>query len=1803
MKVYPCQPRINVKQGTANVPNGSGSYDVGNVLLCTTGYLSFTIENTGIGNLRLTGGGTGIQISGPGASSFCIGQAPATTIGPNQSTTFTVGFNATSLETKTATISITSTDVYGNSTYTFTVTGTGTGEFEPLTLETTTTGNLTQDEVKLYSFNTLPGVTYALIWDDFVEGSGTKTGDIYVTAYRQDLSTVYFSFNSGFDYPRMITAQENTVYLKVGAYSTGSFSIKPFVPLNEAKINVSQGTIDLPNGTSYDFGTVSFLTSSNATFIIRNDGLPYLNLTGNPPVQISGPDASYFTITSQPNLALPECQATHFTVRFTPPNDTQTRTATVTIFNDDADRNPYTFTITGRGGATELTINTWTDGNFPVSSEKTYCFNTIPGKRYGIMWRDDWSGLPYTATISVTAYRQDLTTTYFNPISFGPQYLTAQDNVVYIKVSCIYTGLYALRAFLDEPATILKQGSTVIPNGGSYDCGNVPLCPGTPMTFTIENSGTGTLNLTDTPKVRFSGTDALSFRVSSDPPDTIAGGESGAFTISCEPNGTGIKTATVSIANNDPALNPYTFTITETGTLEGTLTPDTWTTGNISPGERKTYCFNTTLGRTYAITWDDGNFGSGMYTGDIVVSGYRQDTVTNYFIDKDIGYGTALQSLSAQDNLVYITVKGKNPSSSGSFALKAYIYEPVMSIKSGGILIPNGTGSYNFGDVSLCDYRERNFYIYNDGNAPLEFTSYPYVVISGPDASQFRVSSQPFPSVTPGLCGGFEIEFAPTSVGPKTATVTIVNNDPDQTPYTLTVTGNGFGTFTPVTLENWIASSLDNGETKLYSFNATPGTAYAIHWDDISDGTGNYYSNVVVSAFRPDLTTTYFRDVNFGYTYPQVIIAQDNIIYVKVTTYAGGCQGTYALLVSLSEPGINVKQYDTNIPNGTGSYNFGPVTINTDSNVYFTVENIGDGALHLTDNPPVQITGPDASSFNLYIQPSSTINIHNNSNFYLRFAPASIGVKTATVSIASDDATQNPYTFTITGYGAPVVEKALTFGSWTEGNIAAAGEEKYYSFNATSGKKYVIVWDDSGQGSGIYTGDIKVTAYRSDFLTPYFTDIDNGYAPPQFVTTQDTKIYLKAAGINPSATWSFALKITEALINVKEGSNNIPNGTGSFDFGSVALSSSDCVTFIIQNIGSATLTLTGSPKVQISGPDASCFSVTAQPYSPVLWGGSMAFDLTFTPSGVGTKTATVTIPNDDPYGNPYTFTITGTVAATNILLDNWTPGTLNAGQVKTYYFNATPGTVYGIVWDDSFGGSGTYTCNIKVSAYRQDYTTAYFSNVNSGYTYCQSVTAQDSIVYLKVEGYDLSSTGTFALKPFVGFPVINLNQGGANIPNGTGSYGFGNVTTGSSSSVTFTIQNTGAAALNLTGSPKVQISGTDASLFTVTSQPNSPIASNGSANFTVRFAPTTYGVKTATVSIASDDNTNNPYTFTITGTGAPVGIPLTLGIWTSGSLTTAGEVKTYNFVATPGATYTIAWDDSYEGSGTYTCDIKVSAYRQDLITTYFSGYDSGWAPPITITAQDSIVYLKVSGYSSSNTGSFALKPTLVQPAISVKQGSTNIPNGTGSFNYGSVAPGSSSSVTFTILNTGNGSLNLTGSPMVQISGTDASLFTVTAQPYSPVSPNGGSTTFTLRFAPTSLGAKTATVSIASNDPNIGAYTFTVTGTGSNTGEEITLGTYLPKNIGVGETKTYWFSAVPGRTYQIYWDDSYQGSGTYTCDIKVAGYRQNLTTTYFGYTDSAYNTPQTTAQENIVYLKVAGYYSYSAGTFALKVVEN
>ncbi|GGP06566.1 hypothetical protein GCM10010992_27080 [Cloacibacterium rupense] len=124
-------------------------------------------------------------------------------------------------------------------------------------------------------------------------------------------------------------------------------------------------------------------------------------------------------------------------------------------------------------------------------------------------------------------------------------------------------------------------------------------------------------------------------------------------------------------------------------------------------------------------------------------------------------------------------------------------------------------------------------------------------------------------------------------------------------------------------------------------------------------------------------------------------------------------------------PEMNVKGNGVSIADGditpsTADYtDFGSVDVSTGTLARtFTIENLGTGALNLTDaSPYVTILGTDAADFTVTVIPSTPVAASGTTTFEITFNPSATGTRNASVSIANNDSNENPYNFNITGVG------------------------------------------------------------------------------------------------------------------------------------------------------------------------------------------------------------------------------------------------------------------------------------------------------------------------------------------------------------------------------------------------------------------------------------------------------------------------------------------------------------------------------------------------------------------------------------------------------------------------------------------------------------------------------------------------------------------------------------------------------------------------------------------------------------------
>ncbi len=356
-------------------------------------------------------------------------------------------------------------------------------------------------------------------------------------------------------------------------------------------------------------------------------------------------------------------------------------------------------------------------------------------------------------------------------------------------------------------------------------------------------------------------------------------------------------------------------------------------------------------------------------------------------------------------------------------------------------------------------------------------------------------------------------------------------------------------------------------------------------------------------------------------------------------------------------------------------------------------------------------------------------------------------------------------------------------------------------------------------------------------------------------------------------------------VSITDGGANSPLLSNYTDFGSSPLSIGLTRTFTIQNTGVAASLTIGA--FTIAGANPGDFSVTTLPSSPITASNSTTFVVTFTPTAVGTRNATISFVNNDSNENPYNFNLQGTGTTPEIdihgngvsIVDNdatptatdWTDFGSTAvatNLTRTYTIYNTSATVPLTLGAISF--SGTNAADFSVTS-APSTTVAPSSSTTVTVQFTPGGNGLRSAAFSIVNNDSNENPYNFSIQGTGLGPEMNVQGNTNNIVDGdvtpvtTDWTDFGTTTIAGSFTRTFTIQNTGSLPLSIGA---ITISGANASEFTVTTSPSSSVVAGGNTTFVVTFIPTATGTRSASISIVNDDIDENPYNYSIQGTGA-----------------------------------------------------------------------------------------------------------------------------------------------------------------------------------------------------------------------------------------------------------------------------------------------------------------------------------------------
>jgi uncharacterized delta-60 repeat protein len=1151
---------------------------------------------------------------------------------------------------------------------------------------------------------------------------------------------------------------------------------------------------------------------------------------------------------------------------------------------------------------------------------------------------------------------------------------------------------------------------------------------------------------------------------------------------------TGKGTDFGSVVAAGTAFQANAFTIRSLGTGQLTVTsvtssnPAEFAVSGFTPGP-----ILPTANTPFTVTFDPS--GPGTRTGTITIASDDSDEASTTFLVQ--GNGLTFPE---------IAVRGGTPT---------------QLIASGDILPESADGTqFPVQALTAGLSAAQTFKIHNDGDATLTVTS---VTSGNPEFIPSNFTPGP---IAPNAFATFDVRFDPAVAGLRTSTITIANDDADESSYTFLVQGNG-----------GVADMSISGKSVIIPDGDTTPTG-----DDDTDffgrsvcasGTTSHTFTIRNTGFVP-LTITAFGksgahagDFTINAPTLPLVLAGPSGIQTFTVDFDPTAGGTRNAVIEVTHDGPGGPVYNFTVSGqGTGPEielwggsplvaiphntvqptlanhtHFGDVTAAGTVTLTrtFTLRNTGDAPLTISSinssNTPEFLI---VATFPVVIPPAQQIT------FDVVFDPAEVGVRASDLWIVNDDCDEPSYTIRVRGNGVGYPEIDLRGGLTPvsipqnfSGPISANGTH-FGSYALGAGPTAANTFRIHNTGDVNLTVTAITSVNSAEFplvpLSPPLPAVilPGGNYPFQVKfdpnqTGTRTGTLSVTSDDSDESPYVFAVEGTGTAaprIRVDGGLSpqSIPNGdfqpesADYTDWGTWPLSGG----FLgprylhIRNVGDAPLAVTSLTSSEPN--EFYIIGISRTLPTTLLPGEAMFFGTYFDPAASGERTATISILNNDPVDHTYLFGVKGNGSA--------------------------------------------------------------FPEIELRGLFNRLILDQDLSPEL--------------VAPFDGtlFPSLQL--------------------TGPTASQTFTIRNLGDAPLTVTG-----IQSSNLADFTVTaiSPPlSTPIPPNGNKTFQVVFDPNQPGIRTAHITLHNDDADEFAYKFAVRGTGLPDGTPniavtgngnpvlhlstgTALSNWTSfgGVLTTGNATLTRTFYITNTGTGTAPL---VLGTATLA---GVNAGDFGVVTQPAASVLPGDPPtPITVSFNpggdgNRFGELKIpTNIPGKNPYTFALMGvgnawTQVAPAMTVSGNATVIPDGASSpvtanhTHFGSTAvSGGLVPRTFTIRNTGQNTLNLTGTPRVQISGLHAGDFTVVQPTVSSLATNA-TATFTVTFNPSSWSPRNATLSIPNNDTPRNPYNFALRGTGS-----LTIFTGGSSGFSFGSGNERW-TPITGTTGSVGFADEYRSA--------------------------------------------------------------
>jgi len=695
-----------------------------------------------------------------------------------------------------------------------------------------------------------------------------------------------------------------------------------------------------PGSTSVSFGNVAVGSTATQTVSVTNTGTATVNISG---ATITG--AGFTMVSGSGATSVPVGQSASVQVQFAPTSDTNyAGTLTVT---SNASNSTLTISLSGTG--TEAIV---------ALSPASLNFNDVPvgqtSSQNVTITNNGNSNLTFTsATISGTGF----TMSGLNPLPTIAGGQSATFSVQFTPTSTAgATGNVVLRDNAgNSPQTLtmtgsaIAAGSTLTPNPGSVNFGNVVVGSSSPQTITLSNTGNSTITIS---QVTTTGSGFSASGISAG--QTIAAGGTASLTTAFAPTATGTVSGNISITST---ATDATISIPLSGTgTQGALTanPASISFGNLPVGDTASVAVTLTNGGTAAVS----------ITGSSVTgTGFSMSTLSPQTLNptQTASFNVTFAPTAAGSVSGSVSITTNGPGSPLKINLSGTGTQPQISANP---------ASVNFGTVTVGNSNSQPVTLTNNGNATLTFSQ---ITVAGTGFSQTGLSTST--TIAAGGSTSFNAVFTPSSATAVNGSITLTTNGAPS-PLVISLSGTGatptlslgtspaslpFGNVGDGTSSVLTTTLTNNGNSNITISNvAVTGAGFSA--SGVSNGT------VLTPGQSATLSVTFAPTAAGAVSGAGVTITSNATNSPTTVTLSG--TGTHSVLLQWQASSTSGVQY--NVFRGTSSGGEGTSPINstpvsttsfTDTKVtsgqtyFYTVEAVNSGGSSTPSNE-VQISLP-----------------------------------------------------------------------------------------------------------------------------------------------------------------------------------------------------------------------------------------------------------------------------------------------------------------------------------------------------------------------------------------------------------------------------------------------------------------------------------------------------------------------------------------------------------------------------------------------------------------------------------------------------------------------------------------------------------------------------------------------------------------------------------------------------------------------------------------------------------------------------